>query len=92
MKIIFNLLQIHYNETRSRFHFGKSIIESYFSNMVTLTPLIDSNLRKLKTYDNDSDAKLLIAIIFLRYCPQLLDFEFDGGRKIDLDTINYAKS
>ncbi len=87
----FNLLQIHYNETRSRFHFGKSIIESYFSNMVTLTPLIDSNLRKLKTYDNDSDAKLLIAIIFLRYCPQLLDFEFDGGRKIDLDTINYAK-
>ena len=32
-----------------------------------------------------------MALIYYRYCPKLLDFEFEGNRKIDINTINYAK-
>ena len=85
------LIQMHYNETRSRYHYGKAAVESYFSNMITLAPLIDEDLRKLKYISEEFDDKLLISIIFLRFCPELLNFEFDNGRKIDSKTIEYAK-
>lgn len=86
------LLQMYYNETRSRYHFGKSALESYFSNMFKLTPLIDSNLRKLQSNTPEcKDTKLLVAVIFSRYCPELLNFDFDSGHTIDSSTIEYAK-
>ncbi|MBE6500554.1 MAG: hypothetical protein E7Z80_08450 [Methanobrevibacter thaueri] len=86
------LLQMHYNETRSRYHFGKSALESYFSNMIKLNPLIDSDLRKVQSHtDECPDDNLLISIIYLRYCPELLNFDFDSGHTIDPATIEYAK-
>lgn len=85
------LLQMYYNETRSRYHFGKSTLESYFSNMIKLSPLIDSNLRKLQSNTPEcEDTKLLVTVIFSRYCPELLNFDFDSGRTIDSGTIEYA--
>lgn len=80
-----------YNETRNRHHFGKSYVESYFANIYKLSPLTDPNLHKLKTYSSKcSDKNLLIALIFSRYCKELLDFKFEGGRFINKETINYA--
>lgn len=38
-----------------------------------------------------SDRKLLITLILLRYCPKLLDYEVEGRRKFEEETIHYAK-
>ncbi|WP_295722071.1 hypothetical protein [uncultured Methanobrevibacter sp.] len=86
------ITMIHHNEVRTRHHFAKAIVESYFSNICTLNPLLDPNLHKIKINTPDcNDDSLLIALIFSRYCPKLLDFEFQGGREISNQTIEYAK-
>lgn len=81
-----------YRDTRNRYHFGLEWIESLFENTITLAPLSDYQLSKLKP-DSDKcmDELLLYAIIFLRYCPDLLDFRIQGNRKINENTIQYAK-
>lgn len=87
-----DLASILYRETMARNHYGKINVESYLRNMVSLTPLIDSDLYKLKLTTSECDDKnLLIAIIFSRYCPELLDLPFEGNKKIDEKTIEYAK-
>lgn len=86
------LSNIHYREVRSRHHFGKASVESYFANWITLTPLLDPDLYKLNFSElSCKDPSLLFALIFVRYCPELLEFEFEGGRRIASDTIEYAK-
>ena len=83
---------INYNETRRNNHFGRGAVESYLSNTIYLTPLIDSNLCKLKTTSKEcDDDNLLVILIFIRYCPELLDFEFEGNKKFNQETIEYAK-
>ena len=86
-----NLPEHSYKENRCRNHYGKSVVESYFLNIITLTPLIDPDLHKLKlNIDSCEDKHLLIALIYLRYCPDLLNFEFEGNRFIDSHTIDIA--
>lgn len=80
-----------YRETRCRNHFGKSLIESYFANQITLCPLLDPDLHKLKLANGEcSDRNLLMAVIFDRYCKGLLEFNIEGNRKIENSTIQYA--
>lgn len=82
-----------YNEIRCRNHYGKSVVESYFYNTITLTPLLDPDLHKLKlNTDSCEDKHLLIALIYIRYCPDLLNFEFEGNRAIDKNSIDVAYS
>lgn len=86
------LPEIAYKEVRCRNHYGKAIVESFFYNNIALSPLIDMDLHKLKINDALCDDKhLLIALIYQRYCPDLLNFKFEGGRHIDIETINRAK-
>lgn len=86
------LPEIAYKEVRCRNHYGKAIVESFFYNNIALSPLIDMDLHKLKINDDlCSDKHLLIALIYHRYCPELLNFKFEGGRYIDSETIKYAK-
>lgn len=81
-----------YRNTRARYHFGKGAVENYFANIIGLNPLMDSNLNKLKSYSKDCrDTNLLITLIYVRYCPKLLDFKFDKGRKINDSTIDFAR-
>lgn len=81
-----------YRETRCRTHFGKQAVEAYLSNNIQLQPLLDPELHMLKLSDgNCSDSDLLIAMIFTRYAPELLSFQFEGGRSIKSQTISYAK-
>ena len=81
-----------YRDTRCRNHFGRSTVESFMSNCVNLSPLLDSDLHRLKLTTHDcSDKNLLCAIIIGRYCPELLEMDFEGGRSIDSATIQEAK-
>ena len=55
-------------------------------------PFFDPELHKLKLSTKEcDDDNLLFALIYLRYCPDLLNFKFQGNRKIDDNTIKYAK-
>lgn len=82
----------HYKETISRNYYGKDAVEEYFANKFSLSPFFDPILNKLKLTTNESsDRNLLIGVIFSRYCPKLLDFEFEG-KNFDYKTLDYANS
>lgn len=87
--VISNLL---YMNTRSSYHFGSGVVTEFFKNLYTLTPLLDPEILKLKTNDTGCpDNNLLIATIFTRYCPKLLDFKIQGNRFIEKNTIKFAE-
>lgn len=86
------LFEKHYNEVRSKNHFGKFTAIEYLTNKLCLSPALDLDLHKVKrTTSECDDSYLLIALLFIRFCPKLLEFKFQGGRKIDEKTIDYAK-
>lgn len=73
-------------------HAGCSSIETQYTGLIHLTPLQDSELMKLKTYSEQcKDNNTLVALIMVRYCPELLAFPYNGGRKLDVNTLVYAK-
>ncbi|MCC8064773.1 MAG: hypothetical protein LIO70_06805 [Clostridiales bacterium] len=81
-----------YRMTRCRHHFGTGLLERLFSNGYELTPLLDPDLWSLKLETADcQDWNLLMALIYVRYCPSLLNFRFEGGRSISSETIAYAQ-
>ena len=81
-----------YRETRCRNHFGKDVVENFLGGLVKYSPLLDPQLHKLKLHDRKCrDNNLLIAVIFDRYCRDILNFKFNGNRKIDGATLDYAQ-
>ena len=83
------LTELLYREIRNRNHFGKISALSFLTNELRLSPLLDQNLHKLNKSEFDRD--LLFALIFTRYCPELLDIKFDSGKKIDKNLIEFAQ-
>ena len=87
-----DLFDLTFTETRCRNHFGKFGVAEYFTNKIFFTPVVDPELHKLKITTEDCDDKyLLYTLIFVRYCPKLLNFKVEGGRKFNENTIEYAK-
>ena len=84
-----NYLTILYREARCRSHFGRMMSANYYSNIFTLSPLLDVDLQKLKlcVSQDKNDRNALCALLFERYCPKLLDFKFDNNRKFSETTI-----
>lgn len=79
-------------ETVHTYHFGRGTVGKYLINEFGLNPLTDPEINKIKRHDGvHIDENLLIAIIYLRYCPKLLDFEFNGDSDIKTETKEYAK-
>lgn len=80
-----------YTESVMRYHFGKHKVEDYLVNQITLNPLNDPELYKLKRSDeNCPDKDLLMSLIYLRYHPEILNFRIGSGT-INKNTIDYAK-
>lgn len=78
-------------EERVRNHFGKDAVETWFDNDIKLMPLLDRDLNRLCACTMECpDKDLLIAVMFSRYCADLLKFKFDSGRCIAPETIEYA--
>ena len=91
-KTSLDLTNLVYPETKCRNHFGKLTVEEYLSNKIALNPALDPDLHKLKVSTHDcEDNYLLITLIILRYCPKLLEFDIEGGREFNHNTIEYAK-
>lgn len=85
----------HYvlRDTQCRTHFGKACLVHYFANSYRLTPLMDQKLWSLHlSTDETDDNNFLMALIYMRYCPELLDFPFEGNRYfLSPETVKYAK-
>lgn len=74
------------------YHFGRGTVEKYLTREFGLNPLLDPKINQIKRHDGvHIDEYLLIAIIYLRYCPKILDFDFNGTSEIKAETIEYAK-
>ena len=85
------LAAIFYKNSRNRHHFGKQWVGDYLYNLITLTPLSDSDLMKLKpNTDSCKDDLLLFTLILIRYCPDLINFKVEGNRHFNEKTIKYA--
>ncbi len=80
-----------FQEIDNRAHFGKGILEDYFSNTFNMNPYIDPDLLKLRLNDPECpDNNLLMAVMYVRYCPKLLDYRFARGG-IDPETVEFAQ-
>lgn len=76
----------------NRAHFGRFILDGMRRKEFMLSPLLDPCLSRLSlTSCECKDRNLLMAVIFVRYAPELLQFKFQGGRTISEDTIALAK-
>lgn len=87
--------QYLYKGTIARYHFGKACVEEFLVNTITPSLLMDKELLRIdikdNNYDFNLDRKLLITVLLDRYCPDLLKFELEGGRKFEPKTLEYAK-
>lgn len=86
------LVQYLYQETRCRSHYGKNMVGRYFRNAIMLSPALDPLVRTLRIDTPEcQDPRLLLAVIFTRYEPDLLKFPFQGKRTIEPETIAFAE-
>ena len=74
-----------------RNHFGKGSLERFMANIYTLQPLIDPDIQKINFGVNRKSSHDLIAYIFYRLSKELIEFPFQGNRKLDSESIKKAK-
>lgn len=80
-----------FQEIDNRAHFGKGVLEDYFSNTFNMNPYIDPDLLRLRLNDPEcKDNNLLMAVMYVRYCPKLLDYRFARGG-MDSETVKFAQ-
>lgn len=81
-----------YRDTRGSSHFGTEETRNATANIYMLNPLADVGLSRLKLDDeNCPDKNLLMAVIFTRYCPDLLKFRFTKNESISPETLKFAE-
>ncbi len=80
-----------YQESRTRNHYGKAMVEGYFGNTIQFSPTMDPMLHKIKKPPEEI-GRCLFAFIFKRYCEKLLDFDVEGNRSFGEATVRYAES
>ena len=81
-----------YQENIARYHGGKLSLCRYFINVIVLVPALDPIIRTLRLAVEDCpDPKLMMALLFVRYESDLLNFPFDHNHSIAPETIEYAK-
>lgn len=82
------LFNLHYTSVRNRLWFGKNTAEAVLFNELMLNPLMDPSLNKIEV--NVGKDSVMHCLIYSRYCPKLLDFEFQGDREISQDVKEYV--
>ena len=86
------LVQYLYQETRCRSHYGKNMVGRYLRNVIMLSPALDPLVRTLRIDTPECrNPRLLLAVIFTRYEPDLLKFPFQGNRIISPRSIAFAE-
>lgn len=71
--------QCLYRDGWTRSHFGKMAVVNRLAGNITLMPLMDPVLWKLRLHTKECESdNLLMALIYARYCPKLMEFPFEG--------------
>ena len=86
--------QYLYHETRARTHCGKTCLNAYLKNIVTIVPAYDAEMQTLQLKTSDCpDYNLLMILLFTRYAPDLIKIRFDKFHEnLDLENlVPYAK-
>lgn len=73
-------------------HFGKASVESFLANEYRLEPLSDPDIKKLKISNNESSLHNLIAYIYVRFSPVLINVPFEGNRILNKESIKNAEN
>ena len=77
-----------YRETRGRNHVGKAMAEQYQVNNISLAPLLDPDLHRLKISSGVcGDSLFLVALIYKRFAPGLLEFRFNQDKGFRPETL-----
>lgn len=75
-----------YYYCRVKSHFGGLSLEKSIRNVITLSPLMDPILARIKqTRNKVVDNDMLYALIYERYLPELATVKFDSGHEINHD-------
>ena len=81
-----------YSKGRARNHFGKLAVEGFLSNIYSLQPLMDPDLKKIKYDINGSSSHDLIAYIYKRFSQDLINFKFQGNRTLNPESVKKAEN
>ena len=80
-----------YQKGRSANHDGKTALEGFLANIYFIQPLIDSDIKKIKFDISRYSNHDLVAYIYVRLAPDLLNIQFQGNRTLNLESIKKAK-
>ncbi len=81
-----------YKQGRQRNHNGKANAESFLSNEIIISPLMDPVLYKLnQDIGKENDHDLLYTVIYERFLPELKNVPFDSKRIIKKETLDIAQ-
>lgn len=81
-----------YKNGRQRNHNGKANVESFLSNVIILSPLMDPLLYKLtQKIGKNNDNDLLYSVIYDRFLKPINDIPFDSSRIVIDETWKVAK-
>ena len=72
-------------------HFGRLIIEGFIANIYFISPLMDPEIKKIKFNIQGKYSHDLIAYIYTRFAPDLINFPIQGNRTINHESIKKAQ-
>jgi hypothetical protein len=87
----YEISSVFYSKGRAINHFGKLALESFLTNVYSLQPLIDPDIKKIKYDISGKSPHDLIAYIYVRFAHDLINFPVQGNREINQDSIKKAE-
>ena len=85
------MCSIVYRDIQQRYHNGGEAVESLLANEYKISPIMDEELSQLKINNQEcTDNDLLFAVLYVRYCPELLQFRFDK-KGFNPETLEFAR-
>lgn len=76
-----------YYRGKIKSHFGTESYENFIANKYNLHPLIDSDIKQINYNINGNLSHDLLAYLYIRYAPDLLNFKIQGKRFINKENV-----
>ena len=81
-----------YTRIVDRNHFGKSAVEAFLSNVFTIQPIMDPDIKRIKYNVSGELSYDLISYIYIRFAYNLINFPIEGNRTFNFESIKKAKN
>ena len=80
-----------FDKSQSKNHYGKTAVEKFTCNIFTMNPLMDPDIKRINYNISSKYPHDLIAYIYVRFGHDLINFPFQGNRKLNSESIEKAK-